>query len=132
MATLVLSMSCSTWVKSDWGDCGYSAFYEVKGNGENSELVFSQVTAETVGGHRNCGFQYIRSKVDRAEIEGAALPERAETDKFERNTYYYAAPAGFDAGKTPITIHVGGNRYRSDLASVDRIDKNVYVKLRLE
>jgi len=125
----ILSISCSTWVNSDWGDCGYSAYYKTEENGGKPEIVFSQITAETLGGHRNCGFQYIKTKVDRAEIDGIELPERAEPDKYAGNYYFYAANPGFDPRKTAITIHQNGKRYRSDLASVKQTGFNANVKL---
>lgn len=110
-------------------DCGYSAFYKTKDMGDKAEFVFSQITAETVGGHRDCGFQFIRTKVDRAEIDGIELPERSEPDKYVGNYYFYAVPAGFDPRKTAIMIQKDGKRYRSDFASVKQTDFNVNVKL---
>ncbi len=125
----ISSLSCSTWVNSDWGDCGYSAFYKTEMNGSSAEVVFSEITAEGVGGHRNCGFQYIKTNVDRAEIDGKELPERVEPGKHARNNYFYGLPAGFDPRKTTITIQKNGKRYRSDLASVKQTDLSVNVKL---
>jgi hypothetical protein len=125
----ILATSCSTWVNSDWGDCGYSAFYEIKSDGESPEIVISQITAETVGGHRNCGFQYIKTKVDRAEIHGTQLPESSEPDQYAGNNYFDAVPEGFDPRKSAITIHMDGSKYRSDPTSVNQTDKNVNVKL---
>ncbi|MEO8650352.1 MAG: hypothetical protein ABI539_14400 [Acidobacteriota bacterium] len=127
------SLACST-IRSAMGpgDCGYSAFAARTDESGRVELGFSQITAETVDGHTDCGFQYIRTKVDRAEIDGTVLPERAETDQFKRNTYFYATPAGFDPQKTAITIQTGNKRYSSELSKVQRSDKGFWVNLKLE
>lgn len=132
-AVLLVSMasiSCSTWINSDWGDCGYSAFYSTVDNGGKPEIVFSEITAETVGGHRNCGFKYIKTWVDRAEIDGTVLPDRAEADKMGTNTYYYGVPAGIDQENAVITIQKDGKKYRSVHPSLKKeTSPNVHVKM---
>ena len=124
----MLNASCSTSIlNAEPADCGFSAYYDTKENNGKIEIIFSRVTAEVVGGHRNCGFGYIRSKVDRAEIDGIALPERLEND-----VYFYAAPNGFDPRKNTITIQTGKDRYISDLASVKEVKTSFYISLKAQ
>ena len=127
----VLTISCSYIWKSGPVDCGFSAYYDTKDKDGKIELVFSRVTAEG-NDPRNCGFNYIRTKVDRGEINGTAMPYRAEADKFQNETYLYEAPAGFDLRKDVIKIEYGGRKYVSDLTSVDQIDTSHYIKLKPE
>lgn len=128
-ATGILALSCSrSSSNADPADCGYSAYYDARGNNGKIEIVFSRVTAEITNGQRNCGFGYIKTNVTRAEIDGTALPERMETDKFEGNTYFYAAPAGFDPRKNVITIF--NKSYVSDPSSVKQTDNHVNIPLK--
>jgi len=122
----VLTVSCSTsLVNADSGDCGYSAFYDTKEHNGKIEIVFSMIMAEVLNGHKNCGFGFLRTKVDRAEIDGVALPERQEKD-----VHFYAAPTGFDPRKHVISIHVGKDRYVSDPTSVKQTDTNFNIFLK--
>ncbi|MEO8649506.1 MAG: hypothetical protein ABI539_10100, partial [Acidobacteriota bacterium] len=111
-------------------DCGYSAYYDARGNNGKIEIIFSQVTAEILGGKLNCGFGYVPTNVTRAEIDGTALPERIEADKFQRNSYHYAAPAGFDPRKSVITIFIKDKRYVSDPTFIKQTDNNVNIPLK--
>jgi hypothetical protein len=127
----VPTISCSYILNYGPVDCGFSAYYDTKDRDGKIELVFSRVTAEG-NDPRNCGFNYIKTKVDRAEIDGTAMPERADADKFQRETYFYAAPPGFDLRKNTIKIEYGGKKYVSDLTSVEQIDTSCYIKLKSE
>lgn len=125
----ILTLSCSTsFLNAGSLDCGYSAYYDARGNNGKIEFIFSRVTSEISNGKENCGFGYIKTSVTQAEIDGVALPERIEVDKFDRNTYFYAAPAGFDPRKNVITIF--NKSYVSDPSSVKQTDNNVNIPLK--
>ncbi|MBK9156523.1 MAG: hypothetical protein IPM25_20350 [Chloracidobacterium sp.] len=130
VAAAIMHISCSEWVNSDWGDCGYSAYYELKNDGKRPELIFSDILDETVSGHRNCGYKFIKTRVDKPEINGTILPERVESDAYGQTTYYYEVPAGFDPKTMVITIQVSGTTYRSDLSSVKETDDRVDLRLK--
>jgi hypothetical protein len=126
VASAVLVVSCS----KNPPDCGYSAYYDTKDKNGKIEIMFSLVTAEG-NDPRNCGFEYIPTRVARAEIDGNSMPERVESDKFDYRKYYlYLAPPGFDMQRDVITIHFGDTRYVSDPATFKKIDSKYYVKLK--
>jgi len=128
MAICIPNLSCATSLlntDSFSSDCGFSAYYETKEKNGEIEIIFSRITAEILNGHQNCGFGYVKTKVDRAEIDGAVLPERVEKD-----VYLYAAPNGFDPRKNIITILTGNNRYVSDLTSVKQTDHTYIIFLK--
>ncbi len=126
--TGTLALSCSTsFMDAGPLNCGYSAFYDARGNNGKIEIIFSRVTAEG-DDPRNCGFNYIKTNVIGAEIDGIELPERMETDKFEGEKYFYAAPAGFDPRKNVITIF--NKSYVSDPSSVKQTDNHVTIPLK--
>jgi hypothetical protein len=110
-------------------DCGYSAYYDSKDSTGKIEILFSLITAEG-NEARNCGFNYIKTKVDQAEVNGTMMPERSETDQFKQNTYFYSAPTGFDMQRDVITIRVSQKRYASDLATFQKIGTSNHVKLK--
>gem|GEM_PF-6722849 len=124
-AVIVLS-SCSMMAKgSDDDDCGFSAYYVAAPDGDTVDIIFSRVMAEERNGRTNCGFGYVKTKVDQAQIDGRVLPEQ----KRDRD-YIYTAPSGFDPRKNTILIKVGDRLYTSDLATVRQTDKNVYISLK--
>jgi hypothetical protein len=121
--------SCSSMPNSGPPDCGYSAYYNSKDGDGKIEILFSLITAEG-NEARNCGFNYIKTKVDQAEVNGTMMHERSETDQFEQNTYFYSAPAGFHMQRDVITIQVSQKRYLSDLSTFQTIGTSYYVKLK--
>jgi hypothetical protein len=126
----MLACSCSSsMLNSGPPDCGYSAYYDSKDSTGKIEILFSLITAEG-NEARNCGFNYIKTKVDQAEVNGTMMPERSETDQFKQNTYFYSAPTGFDMQRDVITIRVSQKRYASDLATFQKIGTSNHVKLK--
>ena len=108
-------------------DCGYSAYYKSPKDGSEIRIQFRVVEAEVVGGHRNCGFKDVPTKVISAAVGGVEMREIKVAD----NEYLYSAPSDFDPRKDVIDIKVyrGGN-YVSDPASVKQIGESVYFNLR--
>jgi hypothetical protein len=125
----MLACSCSSMPNSGPPDCGYSAYYDSKDRDGKTEILFSLITAEG-NEARNCGFNYIKTKVDQAEVNGTVMHERSETDQLKQNMFFYSAPAGFDMQRDMITIRVSQKRYASDLATFQKIGTSYHVKLK--
>ena len=127
MIAAVLMSSCSEFLKeSDPDDCGYSAYYDASAANDQNELIFSRVTAEVLGGQRNCGFSYVRTQVSQAEVDGITLPEQRRGQD-----YFYIAPKGFDPRRNTVRIRMGDRLYVSDPNSVKSSDRNVNIALKL-
>lgn len=119
---LMSSPACSIFQALTEEDCGYSASYDDDGE---IQILFSRITAEISFGKRECGFQYIRTRVENPMVGGSLLREVAHKDE-----YLYSVPTGIDPAKETISIQIGEKRYISDLASVKRIDKRVHIRLK--
>ena len=106
--------------------CGYSAYYVKPKDNSEIQIQLRIVEAETVGGHTDCGYKHVPTKVASATLRGVDMREVKVAD----NAYLYAAPPDFDPAKDVIAIKtVSGYEYASDLGSVKRTDDSVYFNL---
>jgi hypothetical protein len=123
---LITLLMCGIIAISGCGKgCGCSAYYKIPKEGGEIQIQFRVVTAETVGGHTDCGFKDIPTRVRSAKVGDVAMKEVAGPD----SSYLYVAPAGFDPAKDVVTIDVNGTTYVSTPDSVKRHPESVFFDL---
>lgn len=107
-------------------DCGCSAYYQIPKDGGEIQVQFRIVHAEVVGGHRDCGFKDVPTRVAKATINNHEMREI----KIKDNEYLYAAPASFDPSRDEVMIESAGSFYKSVPDSVKRHPDSVFFDLR--
>ena len=106
--------------------CGYSAYYVEHKDGSEIQIQLRIVEAETVGGHTDCGYKHVPTKVASATLRGVEMREIKVAD----NAYLYAAPPDFDPTKDVIAVKtMTGSHYTSEPDSVTRNGDSVYFNL---
>ena len=119
MFLVALGSSCSS-------GCGCSAYYEEPKDGGEIQVQFRVVMAETVGGHTDCGYKDVPTRVTEAKARGEAMREIVKGN----NDYRYAAPKDFDPSRDPVSIVVNGTQFDSRPDSVKRMGDSVFFDLR--
>lgn len=106
-------------------DCGCSGYYKIPKDGEDVEIIFSVVTAETLNGRTNCGYGFIKTRVTNALAGGVPMQEITK----EHLEYVYLTQPDFDPKKDIVTFDLNDSRYTSRPETIRQIDDNVYFEL---
>ncbi len=108
-------------------DCGLLATFAKPDDTKKVAIRFWLVTAEILNGHANCGFGRVPKRVQKAQLNGNDLSERAEG-----SDHYYDAPAGFDWRKDILKVELDGKTYASNPAVEPQGTDTITVPLRPE